>query len=44
MANNYIDLLKEIPEGLKLDGEVIVQYGQLIDGKIDGFGVIVVAQ
>ena len=34
----------EIPEGLKLDGEVIVQYGQLIDGKIDGFGVIVVAQ
>ncbi|SCS99650.1 alpha,alpha-phosphotrehalase [Staphylococcus caeli] len=33
-----------IPESLDVDGEVIIQNGEVVNGVIDGFGSIVVAQ
>ena len=34
----------EIPQDLKVDGEVMLQNGSIVNGLIDGFGAIVVRQ
>ena len=44
MIANFSKEKVEIPQGLKVEGQVMLQNGSIVNGLIDGFGAIVVRQ